>query len=174
MPPPLVPTKPFWHTRCRRWGHPPHQFRPVGVTGQINATLRSGPSVSIGCTDLDQDTWATRLQILMSRGGPPVRRSRTGLCPCFAARETAKSRGHGLPAHRPPSAGYDPGTSPPRAGAAPSGPAQKRDNETHRPVKSTPGRDVTDRGPPWAGRERSPRGSGWPPINGIARIRIRE
>ena len=34
---------------------------------------------------------------------------------------------------------YDPGTTPPRAGSAPSGPAQKRDNVTHRRFK--------DRGP---------------------------
>lgn len=40
---------------------------------------------------------------------------------------------YGLPAHRPPNAGDDPGTTPPRAEPTPSGPAQKRDNETHRP-----------------------------------------
>ena len=43
---------------------------------------------------------------------------------------------HGLPAHRPPSAGDDPGTTPPRTDAAPSSPVQKRDNETHRAVNS--------------------------------------
>lgn len=47
----------------------------------------------------------------------------------------------------PPSAGEDPGTTTPRAGAAPSGPAQKRDNETHRPVNSRLRREVADRGP---------------------------
>lgn len=59
----------------------------------------------------------------------------------------SKRVGHGLSAHRPQSAGYDPGTTPPRAKSAPSGLAQKRDNETHRPVKSRLRRDMTDRGP---------------------------
>lgn len=59
----------------------------------------------------------------------------------------AKKVGHGSPTHRPQSAGYDPGTTPPRARSAPSGLAQKRDNETHRPVKSRLRHDVTDRGP---------------------------
>ena len=71
----------------------------------------------------------------------------------------------------------DPGTTPPRADAAPSGPAQKHDNETHRTVKSRPRRDVTDRGLLWletvkVGQEQSLRGSGWPPKKGIVWIRI--
>jgi len=57
-----------------------------------------------------------------------------------------KSDGHGLSVNRPQMTAYDPGTSPPRADAAPSGPVQKHDYETHRPVKSMPRRDVTDRG----------------------------
>lgn len=42
--------------------------------------------------------------------------------------------------------GYDPGTTPPRAKAAPSGLAQKRDNGTHRPERSSCD-DLMDRGP---------------------------
>lgn len=42
--------------------------------------------------------------------------------------------------------GYDPGTSPPRAKAAPSSLAQKRDNGTHRPVNASFD-DLMDRGP---------------------------
>jgi len=38
------------------------------------------------------------------------------------------------------------GHNPPRAGSAPTGPAQKRDNETHRLVKLQAD-SVTDRGP---------------------------
>lgn len=53
---------------------------------------------------------------------------------------------YGLRAHRPPSTRNDLGTTPPRAESTPSGSAQKRDNETHRPVKLALRRDVTDRG----------------------------
>lgn len=79
--------------------------------------------------------------------------------------------------HRPPSLDDDLGTTPPRARSAPSGSAQKRDNGTHRPVKSRLRRDVTDRGllmaaRPEAGQVQSLRGSGWPPTNGIAWIQV--
>lgn len=63
--------------------------------------------------------------------------------PCGTGYEKGR---HGLPAHRSPSAGNDPGTTPPRAGSAPSGPAQKRDNETHRLVPMPLRVLVVDRG----------------------------
>lgn len=53
---------------------------------------------------------------------------------------------HGARSHRPQTDRHDPGITPPRADAAPSGPAQKRDNETHRPVTWRSGQE-TDRGP---------------------------
>lgn len=65
----------------------------------------------------------------------------------FPCARLKKSSDHGLPVNRPPMTAYDPGTTPPRADAAPSGPAQKHDYGTHRPVKWMPRRDVTDRGP---------------------------
>lgn len=96
----------------------------------------------------------------------------------FAEQASArKSDGHGLSVNRPPMTAYDPGTTPPRADATPSGAAQKHDYETHRPVKSMLRRDVTDRGllrleTVKAGQVQSLRGSGWPPKNGIVWIRI--
>ena len=89
-----------------------------------------------------------------------------------------KSDGHGVRRHRPPSLRHDPGTTPPRAEPTPSGPAQKHDNKTHRRVLASSGRKerpgtarsaMAD-----AGREKSPRGSGWPPTKGIVWIRIRK
>lgn len=89
----------------------------------------------------------------------------------------AKSDGYGLLAHRPQSASCDSGTTPPRIEATPFGPMQKRDYGTHRPVKSRLLLDVTDRGLLWlemviAGQVQSLRGSGWPPVKGIAWIRV--
>lgn len=73
--------------------------------------------------------------------------------------------------------GFDPGTTPPRIEAAPFSPMQKRDYGTHRPVKSRLRRDVTDRGLQWlemvkAAQVQSLRESGWPPVKGIAWIRV--
>lgn len=97
---------------------------------------------------------------------------------CFSSRTTLKSGDHGALACRPRKTNYGSGTTPSRAEAAPSGPAQKRDNKTHRPVKLPLG-GLLDRGPPSsyvtkAGQVRSLRGSGWPPTNGIAWIRARK
>lgn len=97
---------------------------------------------------------------------------------CFSSRTTLKSGDHGALACRPRKMSYGSGTTPSRADAAPSGPAQKRDNKTHRPVK-LPSGGLLDRGPPSsyvtkAGQVRSLRGSGWPPTNGIAWIRARK
>lgn len=97
---------------------------------------------------------------------------------CFSSRTTLKSGDHGALACRPRKTSYGSGTTPSRAEAVPSGPAQKRDNKTHRPVKRLSG-GLLDRGLPSsyvtkAGQERSLRGSGWPLINGIAWIRARK
>ena len=97
---------------------------------------------------------------------------------CFSSRTTSKSGDHGVLVCRPRKMSYGSGTTPSRAEAAPSGPAQKRDNKTHRPVK-LPSGGLLDRGPPSsyvtkAGQVRSLRGSGWPPTKGIAWIRTRK
>lgn len=63
----------------------------------------------------------------------------------FASAASPKDGRHGLPLSRSES-GDDPGTTPPRAAPAPTGSAQKRDDETHRLVNLQLGR-VTDRGP---------------------------
>lgn len=57
-----------------------------------------------------------------------------------------KSPTHGFPRSRPPKRGIRRGIHPTRTGAAPSGPVQKRDYETHRLVK-VEATIVTDRGP---------------------------
>jgi len=94
------------------------------------------------------------------------------------ARKECKERRPRLPVNRPPSAGYDPGTTPSRAKAAPFSLAQTRDYETHRPIKMTfrqidgSGTGTRHSNESVAGQEKSLRGSGWPPKKGVAQIRV--
>lgn len=167
----------WWRLWQPRWPEPPALCEGYGASGQLSFCFWQDRMTA---KNENQYTWATEPRMRRFQAGTGSNPSplRLVYTRCFSSRTTLKSGDHGTLACRPRKTSNGSGTTPSRAEAAPSGPAQKRDNKTHRPVK-LPSGGLLDRGPPSSyvtkvGQVRSLRGSGWPPTNGIAWIRARK